>query len=130
GTGRRIQVAVYPVPGRAESNPATTTGPFAAQTRLSQRDAQTILTAEEFGIQAAPLESVGRSHLGDIDIGGKFSLFDSFGRDTEARMSPKGLNFRAAAGVTFRLPSGQIESPDNFIDLGTGRGAKTIEGRL
>ena len=109
---------------------ATTTGPFAAQTRLSQRDAQTILTAEEFGIQAAPLESVGRSHLGDIDIGGKFSLFDSFGRDTKARMSPKGLNFRAAAGVTFRLPSGQIESPDNFIDLGTGRGAKTIEGRL
>jgi hypothetical protein len=111
-------------------NPITSSGPFAAQTRLSVRDAQTILTAEPFGVQADPLQSVSRSHLGDIDIGGKFSLFDTFGRSTEARMSPKGINFRAAAGLTFRLPSGQIESPDNFIDLGTGRGAKTVEGRL
>jgi hypothetical protein len=29
----------------------------------------------------------------------------------------------------FRLPTGQIESPDNFIDVGTGRGAKALEGR-
>ncbi|HEY4670490.1 MAG TPA: hypothetical protein VIG78_00385 [Gemmatimonadaceae bacterium] len=109
---------------------ASLTGPFAAQTRLSVRDAQTILTAEPFGIQSAPLQSVSRSHLGDIDVGGKFSLFDTFGQSTEKRMSPTGINFRSAVGVTFRLPSGQIESPDNFIDLGTGRGAKTIEGRL
>jgi len=109
---------------------ATTTGPFAAQTRLSVRDAQTILTAEPFGIQADPLASVSRSHLGDIDIGGKVALFDTFHQSTEARLSPKGINFRAAAGLTFRLPSGQIESPDNFIDIGTGRGAKTVEGRL
>jgi hypothetical protein len=109
---------------------ATTTGPFAAQTRLSVRDAQTILTAAPFGIQADPLQSVSRSHVGDMDIGGKFSLFDSFGGNTEARMSPHGLNFRAAVGGIFRLPTGQIESPNNFIDLGTGRGAKAVEGRL
>lgn len=109
---------------------ATTTGPFAAQTRLSQRDAQTILTDPAFGIQAAPLASVGRSHIGDIDIGAKFSLFDSFGGSTKGRMSPQGLNFRAAVGGMFRIPSGQVESPDNFIDIGTGRGAKAIEGRL
>ena len=81
-------------------------------------------------IQAAPLQSVSRSHVGDIDIGGKFSVFDSFGGNSEARMSPHGLNFRAAVGGIFRIPSGQIESPDNFIDLGTGRGAKAIEGRM
>jgi hypothetical protein len=108
---------------------ATTTGPFAAQTRLSLRDAQRILTESPFGISAAPLESVQRSHLGDIDLGGKFSLFDTFAGSTEARMSPKGFNFRTAIGGMFRIPSGQIESPDNFIDLGTGRGAKAIEGR-
>ena len=45
-------------------------------------------------------------------------------------MSPKGLNFRAAVGGIFRIPSGQIESPDNFIDIGTGRGAKAVEGRV
>jgi len=111
-------------------NPIVTTGPFAAQTRLSVRDAQTILTAAPFGIQSDPLQSVSRSHLGDIDIGGKFSIFDTFGGSTEKRMSPTGLNFRSAVGLTFRLPSGQVESADNFIDIGTGRGAKAIEGRL
>jgi len=111
-------------------NPITTNGPFAAQTRLSVRDAQTILTNPAFGIQSDPLASVTRSHIGDIDVGAKFSVFDTFGGSTEARMSPKGLNFRAAIGGMFRFPSGQIESPDNFIDIGTGRGAKAIEGRL
>ena len=110
-------------------NPITTTGPFASQSRLTVSDAQTILTNSAFGIQAAPLQSVSRSHVGDIDIGGKFSVFDSFGGSSEARMSPTGLNFRTAVGGIFRIPSGQIESPDNFIDIGTGRGAKAIEGR-
>ena len=110
-------------------NPITTNGPFASQGRLTVRDAQVILTNPAFGIAADPLQSVSRSHVGDIDIGGKFSVFDSFGRSTEARMSPKGLNFRTAVGVTFRLPTAQIESPNNFIDIGTGRKATTVEGR-
>jgi hypothetical protein len=104
-------------------------GPFASQSRLTLRDAQLILTDSRFGISASPLESTGHSHVGDIDIGGKFSVFDSFGGSTESRMSPHGLNFRTAIGGIFRIPSGQIESPDNFVDLGTGRGAKAVEGR-
>ena len=110
-------------------NPITTNGPFASQSRLTLRDAQRILSEPPFGIAAAPLTSVSRSHVGDIDIGGKFSVYDSFGGVTAARLSPTGLNFRSAVGVTFRLPTGQIESPDNFIDIGTGRKATTIEGR-
>jgi hypothetical protein len=109
---------------------ATTTGPFASQSRLSVRDAQTILTDPAFGIESAPLSTVSRSHVGDIDIGGKYSIFDTFGGSTAARLHPSGLNFRAAIGGMFRIPSGQVESADNFIDLGTGRGAKAIEGRL
>ncbi len=108
---------------------ATTTGPFASQSRLTVADAQRILTETGFGIAADPLKTVTRSHVGDIDIGGKFSVYDSFDGSTEARMSPQGLNFRTSVGGIFRIPSGQIESPNNFIDLGTGRGAKAIEGR-
>jgi hypothetical protein len=44
-------------------------------------------------------------------------------------MSPTGLNFRTAVGAVLRLPTGDIDSPDNFIDLGTGRGTAAIEGR-
>src|SRR5205085_9987781 len=108
---------------------AATTGPFAAQTRLSLRDAQTILSDPRFGIAADPLQSITRSHVGDIDIGGKFSVFDSFNGNTSARMSPTGLNFRTAIGGVFRVGSGQVESPNNFIDIGTGRGTNAIEGR-
>ena len=111
-------------------NPITTNGPFASQSRLSVRDAQTILTNPAFGIQSDPLASVSRSHIGDIDVGAKFSVFDTFGGSTEARMSPKGVNIRTAVGAMFRFPSSQIESPDNFIDVGTGRKAKVLEGRL
>jgi hypothetical protein len=108
----------------------TTTGPFASQNTLTLRDAQRILTDSAFGIIADPLTSTGHSHIGDIDIGGKFSLFDSFGGDTKARMSPHGLNFRTSVGGIFRIPTSQIESPNNFVDLGTGRGAAAVEGRV
>jgi len=105
------------------------TGPFASQNRLTVSDAQRILTDPAFGISADPLRDTGHSHIGDIDIGGKLMLYDSFGGSTAARMSPNGLNFRTSIGGTFRLPTGQIESPNDFIDVGTGRGAKAVEGR-
>lgn len=108
---------------------ATTTGPFAAQNRLTVSDAQRILTEGAFGFSADPLANTGHSHLGDIDVGAKFSIFDSFGRNTAARMSPRGLNFRTAVGGIFRIPTSLVESPDNFIDVGTGRHAKALEGR-
>jgi hypothetical protein len=117
------QFAAFGVPA------ITSNGPFASQSRLTVADAQRILTDTAFGIVAEPLKTVSRSHVGDIDIGGKFSVYDSFGGSTEARMSPSGLNYRTAVGGIIRIPTGQIESPNNFIDLGTGRGAMAIEGR-
>jgi len=105
------------------------TGPFAAQNRLTVIDAQQILTQAAFGLSAAPLTTTGHSHLGDIGIQGKLLLYDSFGGSTKERSSPSGLNFRTAIGGTFRLATGQVESPDNFIDIGTGRGTKSVEGR-
>ncbi len=108
----------------------TSTGPFAAQNRLTVTDAQKILTASAFGVKAAPLETVNLSHIGDIDFGGKYELFDSFNGETEKRMSPQGVNLRLAVGGIVRFPTGQIESPDNFIDIGTGRKASALEGRV
>jgi hypothetical protein len=109
--------------------PITSTGPFASQNRLTLLNARAIISDSAYGIVADPLTSTTRSHFGDIDIGGKFSVYDSFGGVTTARMSPHGLNFRTAIGGIFRLPTGQVESPDNFIDIGTGRGTKAVEGR-
>src|SRR5712671_4871055 len=88
-------------------NPITTNGPFASQSRLTLPDAQRILTASAFGIVADPLTSTSHSHVGDTDIGGKFLIFDSFGSSSEARYSPKGVNFRTAVAGVLRLPTGQ-----------------------
>ena len=107
----------------------SSSGPFAAQNRLTALDAQKILSDTAFGIVAAPLATTGHSHFGDIDVGGKISVFDSFHGNARARMSPHGLNFRTSIGGVYRIATGQIESPDNFIDIGTGRGANAIEGR-
>ena len=109
---------------------ATTTGPFASQNTLTLRDAQTILTDPRFGVEAEPIRTVDRSHVGDIDVGGKFLLFDSFGNVTANRMSPQGVNFRASIGGVVRLPTGQAESPNNFVDIGAGQGQTDLEGRL
>ena len=109
---------------------ATTTGPFAAQNTLTLRDAQTILSDPRFGVEADGIRTIDRSHVGDIDIGGKFLLLDTFGNTTAARMQPSGLNFRASIGGVVRLPTGQNESPNNFIDIGTGNGQTDLEGRL
>ncbi len=110
--------------------PITTNGPFASQSRLTLPNAQTILSSPAFGIVADPLTSTSHSHLGDIDVGGKFSVYDSFGGSgSEARMSPTGLNFRTSVGGIIRLPTGQVESPNNFVDVGTGRGVTALEGR-
>lgn len=109
---------------------ATTTGPFASQTTLTLADAQTILTDPAFGVLADPLRTIERSHVGDIDLGGKFLILDTFGNTTAARMSPQGLNFRAAIGGVVRLPTGQAESPNNFIDIGGGQGQTDLEARI
>ncbi|HEU4748368.1 MAG TPA: hypothetical protein VFS56_07690 [Gemmatimonadaceae bacterium] len=108
----------------------TTTGPFASQNTLTAADAQTILTDPLFGVQADPIQTVTRSHVGDIDVGGKFLLLDTFGNSTVARMQPEGLNFRLSVGGVVRLPTGQAESPDNFIDIGGGQGQTDLEGRV
>ncbi|MGZ5477927.1 MAG: hypothetical protein ACXWH1_15705, partial [Thermoanaerobaculia bacterium] len=108
----------------------TTNGPFASQNTLTLRDAQTILTDPRFGVQADPIRTIDRSHVGDIDVGGKFLLLDTFGNTTAARMQPSGLNFRASIGAVLRLPTGQNEFADNFIDIGTGNGQTDLDGRL
>jgi hypothetical protein len=111
-------------------NQISGTGLVPAATRLGLSGLQTIMTDSAFGIAADPLQTINRSHFGDVTVGGKLALFDTFGPGLDGRMSPKGLNFRLSVGGAFTLPTSQIESPDNFVDIGTGRGARTLEGRI
>ena len=106
-----------------------TTLPFASPSRLTVADAQTILTAQPFGVRADPLQTIERSHIGDIEFGTKYLFLDSFHGSTKARLDPHGFNYRSAVTGLIRFGTGQTDSPDNFIDVGTGGGQNDLELR-
>ena len=109
--------------------PAINGRPTPAQSVLTVADAQRILTEAPFGVSADPLETIERSHIGDIEIGGKFLLFDTFVNRGTSRLTPTGVNFRASVGGIVRLGTGQPDSPRNFVDVGTGNGQTDVEFR-
>lgn len=114
---------------RAGVTAITRTGPIAAQSQLSVEDAQRILTDPLFGVAAQRLETVERSSLGDIEVGLKFIVIDPFKGSTDARMNPKGFNYRTSLTGVVRLPTGKRDAPNNFVDVGTGNEQTDIEGR-
>jgi len=93
-------------------------------------DFNSILNAEMFGIGAAPLETVERSHIGDIEVGGKFLLYDGLGVGPPQRVDYNGIRFRLAVGGAYRPGTAQLESADDFADIGSGDGSTDIEGRV
>lgn len=103
--------------------------PMPAPNVLSVSDAQRILTEPAFGVSADPLETVERSHIGDVEVGAKFLLFDSFLDRGANRLTPSGINYRASVGGIVRLPTGEADSPRNFVDVGTGNGQTDVELR-
>lgn len=108
----------------------TVTGPFAAQSRLTVADAQTILTNPAFGVAAEPLETVERSSIGDIELGAKYLWLDSFRGSPNARYTASGFNYRSAVTLLARFGTGDPDLPENFVDVGTGGGQHDLELRL
>jgi hypothetical protein len=93
-------------------------------------DLHTITSDQAFGIGAAPLETVERSHIGDVEVGGKILLYDGLGGRPPQRVDYRGVKFRLAVGGAYRFGTGQIQSADDLADIGTGDAQDDIEGRL
>ncbi|HEY2850432.1 MAG TPA: hypothetical protein VGI97_11180 [Gemmatimonadaceae bacterium] len=107
----------------------TGTGPIAAQAPLTATDMQTVLTDPAFGINAQPLATSVTRGIGDIELGLKLNLYDSFHGNDSARYSPSGFNFRQSFGGIYRLGTGTLPSPGNYTQLGTGDHQTDVEGR-
>ena len=112
------------------TNTVLGTTPFASQARLTEADAQTILTNAAFGINGEPLQTVERSGIGDVELGAKLQLWDSMrDRGLDRLTSPPGLHFRTSVGANFRFGTGDPDLPQNFADVGTGNGQNDLELR-
>ena len=100
--------------------------PFAAQVPLAAGQAPQLFTDpdERLGLVLRPPRSVERSHLGDIELGAKLLLLDTFGATGRARFP-----MRAAVGGAFRFATGQEDDPDDPFDVQTGDGQNDVEVR-
>ncbi len=107
---------------------ATTGLPLGAQTPLSAAELETLLTDPVNGFGARPATRTARQNLGDVDIGVRLKLFDTFSGETE-RLNASRFGLRQAVAFNYRLGGGVFDLPDNFIDLGTGSGHDAIAVR-
>ncbi len=92
-------------------------------------DAATLFTNKTFGLGARPLERTINRGIGDIDVGLKVKLFDTFGEDPKARLAPHGLQWRQSIGAVYRIGTGTTDAADNFADVGTGNHQNDVELR-
>jgi hypothetical protein len=97
----------------------------AAQAPISSGQA-TALLSQSLGVGTIGL--VERSHLGDIEVGAKILLIDTFGGAARARAAGHRTGIRIAVGGLARLGTGQIDRPDEIADVGTGDGQTDVEG--
>jgi hypothetical protein len=105
-------------------------GVVAAPAPLTTAQIQDVFTNPAFGVQVDPLQTIDRTHIGDVEFAAKLLLFDSFRLRGADRFTPHGLNARFAVGAGYRFPTGEAPSPDNLadIDLGTHQSALLLSG--
>jgi hypothetical protein len=91
---------------------------------------QRVLTDSAGGIIADTLQSVEVNTVGDMELGAKVMLFDSFGGVAPQQAALGGVKVRLSVAGLYRFGTGQMESAANFADIGTGDGQDDIEGRV
>jgi hypothetical protein len=92
------------------------TTPALAANALTEAEFENLLIAPGGPVRGFPLEEATLNLLGDIEAGISYLLADSWFRDGV----PGG--FRAALTGTMRFPTGELDRPENFLDIGTGTG--------
>jgi hypothetical protein len=88
--------------------------------RADTSQVASVLSDPSYGYDAAPLDPstpIKRTHIGDITIGFRYALAD-------------GAHFRTVLSGAARLPTGSIDSVDDFLDLPTGTHTFGVTGGL
>jgi hypothetical protein len=102
------------------ANAITGTGPTAAQAPLTASDMQAVFTDSLFGVNGKPLATSVTHGLGNVEVGMKVNLFDSFRGNDSARFAPAGFNWRQSIGGIYRLGAGSQPAPGDFTAVAAG----------
>ena len=100
-----------------------------AASLMAASDFDRLLNGEESGISARAMADYEHSHVGDIELGAKFILLDTFGSPGATLPPPHAGAIRVAAAGIYRLGTGQLDLPHDFTDVGTGDRQADIEVR-
>ena len=95
------------------------TGTPAGATPLGAAGLDVLLGGDTSGVLARPPGDYEHSHVGDIELGAKFLLADTFGPIAISPLARAGAVRLAVAGV-YRLGTGQLDLPEDVTDVGTG----------
>jgi hypothetical protein len=95
---------------------------------LAAADFDELLGGDASGVLGLPLADYEHSHVGDIEFGAKFLLVDTFGPVGTAPLPRAGALRLGVSGV-YRLPTGQLDLPGHFADIGTGDRQADLELR-
>jgi hypothetical protein len=109
--------------------PISVTMPFATE-RVREVDYWSMPQFAASGVGAiGPIASLkGPWHAGDLEVSATIRLLEGQVRSTpEAEPS---FTYRVLATALGRLPTGQVDSVDVILDVGTGDGQADMEGRL
>ena len=103
--------------------------PLATQL-LTEDEYGRLVTEPGYGVVGAPFGS-WRSpwEMGDVDLYANVRLWGSTPGGEKAE-PPSGASYRVGAGALVRLATGRTDSPDNFVDTGSGDGQQDLEVSL
>jgi len=103
--------------------------PFATQL-VTEADFWSLPVGAGAGVQASlPLGSVkGLWHAGDVEVSATVRVLEGARRG--APDAEPSLTYQLLATALGRLPTGQVDSVDVLLDVGTGDGQADFEGRL
>lgn len=96
---------------------------------VGEEDFLTLPATLESGVAGAPLASVrGLWQVGDVEISATIRLLES--RRPEPGEPSPGFTYSVLATLLGRLPTGAVDDPDVFLDVGSGDGQTDLEGRV
>ena len=101
---------------------------FASQW-VNQNQFANISNTANFGIEGAPLGDIRSGwNPGDAEISATVRILE--GSSPAPAFELPDFSYRLLGTLLGRLPTGTVDNPDFFLDIGTGDGQADLEGRL
>jgi len=87
---------------------------------LAAAQVQQALADTALGAGLAPLQTVQRSHFGDVEAGVTLQLLDTFGDPFRRPVPLHGVHVRVSAGAAYRFATGEETDPPTLLGVGAG----------